>query len=467
METSKQAYEVIKRIRNAGGSAYLVGGCVRDRLMGLEVHDEDIATSLMPEEVMDVFKDYKLIPTGLKHGTVTVMVDHIPFEVTTFRIDNDTLDGRHPSSVTFSRSLKDDLARRDLTINAMAYDPFEDKTIDLYHGIDDIKNRLIRCVGDPKERFQEDHLRMLRAIRFAAVLDFNIDEEVKEAIIEYKEDILKVSKERIRDELLKILMCNHSDKGLLLMKETGLLKLILPEVDCLFDVPQNNPNHLYDVGTHTLKVIREVPRDLSLRCAALFHDLGKAICRTQDDKGIDHFYTHPLISYDLSIDIMRRLKFSKIQINKISKLVLYHDVVLKPDRRHIVKFYLKHQELTLDDIEDIYLLKKADLLGQSDYHKDEKERVTEKTLLIFRDIFKGPHTYKDLSLKGDDIQGIQETHSGESINVEGKAVGYILYKLLAYVLMHPENNEKEILKEYMRRHLKGWMNEYYRKEKQS
>ena len=292
----KHASDIIKTLSAHGYEAYVVGGCVRDSILGKEPADWDITTSALPEQVKALFP--RTIDTGLKHGTVTIMMDKVGYEVTTYRIDGTYEDHRRPNEVTFTSDLKEDLMRRDFTINAMAYNE-EQGLVDLFGGIQDLTDRIIRCVGNPAERFDEDALRMLRAVRFAGQLNFKIEENTK-AAIEAQHTFLKdVSAERIQTELMKLLVSGHPEM-IRAAYETGLTSVFLPEFDRMMETPQNNPHHIYSVGDHTVHAVETIAPNPVLRLTMLLHDIAKPKTRTTDENGIDHFYNHNAVGADLA-----------------------------------------------------------------------------------------------------------------------------------------------------------------------
>ena len=316
IQVPEDVKRIIETIEKAGFEAYAVGGCVRDCLLGKEPNDWDITTSAKPEQVKSLFR--RTIDTGIKHGTVTVMLNRVGYEVTTYRIDGEYEDGRHPKEVIFTGSLREDLRRRDFTINAMAYSE-KDGLVDLFGGQQDLENKIIRCVGDAKERFTEDALRMLRAVRFSAQLGFTVDEDTISAMKELAPNLSKVSAERIQTELVKTLVSDNPG-NLKIAYECGLTKVFLPEFDLCMECGQNNPNHIYSVGEHILKSVEYAEPERILRLAMLFHDLGKPRCRTQGEDGYDHFYNHAAVSSELAEEVLRRLKFDNHTIDLVSRL---------------------------------------------------------------------------------------------------------------------------------------------------
>lgn len=428
----EEVLNILKTFKERGFDAYAVGGCVRDSVLGLAPKDWDIATSALPEDTKRLFD--KTADTGLKHGTVTVRTDGRAFEITTFRVDGIYGDGRHPDKVEFTGDLEDDLGRRDFTMNAMAWDE-EAGIVDPFGGKDDIAAKIIKTVGDPGERFREDGLRMLRAIRFAARLDFDIHGETLEAISENKELIGNVSNERIRDELTGILTSGHPMKFRLL-KETGLLALILPELEACFRTPQNNPHHMYNVGEHSLRAAAAVKSDAVLRWAMLLHDTGKAVTRTTDEKGIDHFYGHVSRSVEIAGSILRSLRFDNKSMDKIIRLIKHHDREIVPRPRPVAKAVNAVGEDIFLDLLDV---KRADKSAQisSDVQKGlEYMDLIEK---IYNDMKMEKYCFelKDLAINGEDLirMGFKE----------GKEIGRTLDILLDKVMENPSLNDKKLL----------------------
>lgn len=434
---------ILKIIENNGAEAYVVGGCVRDWHLGKEPKDYDITTSMLPEDVMKLFKKekYNVVPTGLQHGTVTVFPDKNGegYEITTFRIDGEYLDGRHPSSVSFTASLEQDLSRRDLTINAMAYSP-KTGLVDLYDGLKDLKEGIIRTVGDPYERINEDALRMMRAVRFSAQLGATISSDLETAIIKTSHTITQVSMERIHDELSKILMSNHPEYVEKLY-QLNLLKHFLPEVNILFMVKQNNPWHLYDVGRHTMKALENTEKDLTLRLSVLLHDIGKAKAKETGEDGIDHFHGHAALSEKMAKEALRRLKFTAKEVEEVSLQCLIHDARLEPSVKAVRRFVSKYG---LDErMFMIHLnVRKADNLGQNlELSSASLEQIPE-ILRLYEEIKNQPLSVKDLAVSGYDAM---------EIGYIGPDIGIELHKLLDIVLENPALNTKEYLIEEMRK----------------
>ena len=433
-----QAAEIIEALSSHGYEAYAVGGCVRDSILGKTPSDWDITTSARPEQVKALFA--KTIDTGIKHGTVTVMMDKTGYEVTTYRIDGLYEDHRRPNDVTFTTSLREDLMRRDFTINAMAYND-TDGLIDLFGGMDDLQNRVIRCVGNARDRFEEDALRMLRAVRFAGQLHFRIESSTREAIIACHNNLKDVSAERIQMELLKLLISDHPE----VFREayaTGLTSVFLPEFDRMMDTGQKNPHHCYSVGEHTLHAVCMIEPNPVLRLTMLLHDVGKPATKTTDQYGIDHFYNHYKVGAEMSKEILKRLKFDNKTIQVVCQLISHHDIRFKNPKtsgqRHVRK--VMH---SIGPNLFPYLLKvmEADVRSQSDYYQAEKLSILKETWESYEEILKKQDclSLKDLKINGNQLKalGIRE----------GKTIGAILKTLLSMVLEHPELNEYSYLKE--------------------
>ena len=320
---------ILKVLTAQGYEAYVVGGCVRDSLLGKKPQDWDICTSALPQEVKKAFNNLPVLETGLKHGTVTVMIDHKPYEVTTYRIEDQYSDNRHPDKVEFVKDLEQDLARRDFTINAMAYNP-KSGLVDCFNGLADLDNKIIRCVGKAEERFLEDGLRILRAIRFASTYNFKIERATTEAIYSKKNLLANLAGERIQIELDKLL-CGSGVKEIL-HQFAEVLAVIIPEIWPMLGFEPNNPHHIYDLWTHTIESVAQAPPQLVLRLTMLLHDLGKPDCYTVDEKGIGHFYGHSKISAEKAKDILQRLKYDRATIDTVLTLVANHDLDLLPQK---------------------------------------------------------------------------------------------------------------------------------------
>ena len=444
IELPAEVKKIISVLEDAGYEAYAVGGCVRDSLFGQTPHDWDITTSAEPQAVKSLFN--RTIDTGLQHGTVTVRMGGQGFEVTTYRIDGDYGDGRHPDSVSFTKSLEEDLKRRDFTINAMAYND-EAGLVDIFGGQEDLKRGLIRCVGAPEERFREDALRILRAARFAARFGFEIDPEAKRVMKEKAETLHKVSAERIREEFVKLIVSPHPDMVRTLY-ELGLTAVFLPEFDTMMATPQNTEHHMYDVGEHTIHVMENVPEDKVVRLAALFHDVGKPACRKTDAEGTDHFLGHPALGADMTADIMRRLKFDNATIESVTRLVRFHDERFPVTARNVRRFISR---LGSEYFDDMLVLKRADVLGQSMYQRKEKLDRIDEMDRVGHEIMNNaePLSVKDLAIGGKDLMDLGIAR--------GPEIGAILKALLREVVDEPERNEREtLLEEAEKLHTSGF-----------
>ena len=366
--------DIIHTLQQAGYEAYAVGGCVRDSILGRIPDDWDITTSAKPEEVKTLFR--RTIDTGIQHGTVTVMVDKEGYEVTTYRIDGDYEDGRHPKDVTFTASLTEDLRRRDFTINAMAYND-EDGLIDIFGGIEDIERKMLRCVGDPEARFGEDALRMMRAVRFSAQLGYEIEAKTRNAIQKLAYTLEKVSAERIAVELVKLLVSPHPDR-MRVCYETGLTAVFFPEFDRMMETGQKNPHHCYSVGEHTLASLQAVRADKVLRLTMLLHDSGKPQTYSTDENGVDHFYGHAKVSGQIARTVLRRLKFDNDTMDRVVKLVTIHDLLIEPGEKYMRRAMNRNGA---DLFPDIFDVKQADMDGQSMYQRQQKQGIKSYTIL--------------------------------------------------------------------------------------
>jgi tRNA nucleotidyltransferase (CCA-adding enzyme) len=429
-----KAKHIIDTLKNSGYEAYVVGGCVRDSILGRAPEDWDITTSATPQEVKALFK--RTIDTGIQHGTVTVMADKEGFEVTTYRIDGKYEDGRHPKEVTFTPSLEEDLKRRDFTINAMAYND-EDGLVDLFGGISDIEAGIIRCVGDAQERFNEDALRIMRAIRFSAQLGYVIEENTLNAISRVAPNLCKISAERIQVELVKLLVSDHPDY-LRIAYKTGITKIIMPEFDIAMETPQNHPHHQYNVGEHILHSLLEIPAQKELRIAMLLHDIGKPDTLTIGEDGITHFHGHAAVGQAMAKDILKRLKFDNDTISCVSRLVLYHDYGngVEPNFKFVRHAVNKIGE---DIFPSFLMVKRADVLSQSLYMRQEKLESLKKMSDLYDEICRKKQcvSLKTMAVTGKDLiaEGMKP----------GKELGEILDKLLQLVIDNPEYNEKDFL----------------------
>lgn len=430
---------IINKLEEAGFEAYAVGGCVRDSYLGREPDDWDITTNAKPNEVKSLF--HHTIDTGIKHGTVTVLKNHIGYEVTTYRIDGEYEDNRHPKEVTFTASLIEDLKRRDFTINAMAVN--ENGVVDKFDGLGDIEAGIIRCVGDAKERFSEDALRMMRAVRFSAQLGYSIEHSTRQAITELKDNLRDISAERINVELTKLITSPNPDH-IRDCYELGITGVIMPEFDLCMKTTQNTPHHCFSVGEHTIKVLQEVEADKVLRFACLFHDMGKPHRKQTDINRRDHFHGHAVESAVIARNIMKRLKFDNDTLGKVEKLVLYHDDRFEPTNRSVRRAMNK---VGTELFPMLLKIQRADVLGQSEYLRKDKLERLDRIEVIYKEILDKRQCVelKDLAISGSDIVGMGIA--------PGPQIGEILHRLLDIVIDDSECNNRSFLlrkaKEYV------------------
>ena len=438
IELPAGAGQILSTLHEAGYEAYVVGGCVRDSLLGRTPGDWDITTSATPQQVKSCFR--RTVDTGIRHGTVTVLTGGGQYEVTTYRIDGKYKDGRHPESVIFTPSLMEDLKRRDFTINAMAYSG-ESGVIDEFDGLGDIRRRLIRAVGNPERRFQEDALRIMRAVRFAAQLDYTIEEGTLEAIRTLAPNLRNISAERIRAELEKLLVSPHPEQ-LELAYRTGITGIILPELDECMKCPQHNPHHRYNVGEHIIHSVCAVRPDPVLRLAMLFHDMGKPACRTTDENGIDHFHGHAAVSADIADRVMRRLRYDNHTREAVTALVRYHDIRPANTETEIRKAVT---EVGKELFPLLLEVKLADGAAQSEYRREEKQRSVEAWRCTYEKILQNrdPLCAADLAVNGTDL--IREGFR------PGPQIGKILNAMLEDVIVTPGHNTRAYLLEHFAR----------------
>lgn len=422
---------ILNRLEENGFEAYIVGGCVRDSFLGITPDDWDITTSATPEQVKLLFP--KTFDTGLKHGTVSVLINEEIYEVTTFRCDGEYKDNRHPEQVTFTKSITEDLARRDFTVNAMAYSPLRGLS-DPFCGQEDLKNGIICCVGEADRRFHEDALRMLRAIRFAAQKGFTIEKATLDSIERNCHLVKNLSVERIISELTKILLSDHLDFFDILYK-TGLLQLIMPELCLCFETEQNIKWHIYDVGHHTLHAVSTLEKKAYLRFAMLMHDWGKPFTKSKNPDGSDCFRNHAKESVRLAEDFMNRYKFSNSDKDKILRLIKNHDREIVTEK-HCVKRAIN--AVGEDIFLDLLNVKRADAKAQNFVLTEPRLSVYDKIEELYYECKRGnePFSVKNLDINGHDLI---------ALGYQGKEIGDILNRLLEHVIEHPEDNKKEIL----------------------
>lgn len=414
------ANTIINTLQNNGHSAYVVGGCVRDSLMGRIPHDWDICTSATPEQMLEIFKDFRVIETGLKHGTVTIVIDGEQYECTTYRIDGKYSDNRRPDNVTFTNNLVEDLKRRDFTINAMAYNDIEG-LIDPFGGTEDINENTIQCVGSAKDRFGEDVLRILRAIRFASQLDFIIELNTDWQIHQQYKSLENISVERINSEFCKIVNSDNFCVELLLYKD--VFALFIPELKDMFDFPQKNPHHDYDVFGHTVHAVENCNSDdLTVRLAVFFHDFGKPHSYQDGEDGIRHFKGHGRVSADMTDVIMKRLKFDNETRNNVVQLVYYHDATFEVGKKYVKRWLNKLGEKQFRRLLDV---RRADIKGQKVVCSTDKKDKIEKLDIIEKLIDEVIQenqcfTLKDLAVNGNDLIQIgynPDKQLGEALNI--------------------------------------------------
>jgi len=431
--------KTLSMLEHAGFEAFIVGGCLRDLILGKLPSDYDVATSANPDEIQDVFKDLKMILVGKQFGTIVVVHQEGNIEVTTYRTEGEYKDGRRPSNVTFTTNIYEDLSRRDLTINSIAYNK-KNGIVDPFNGMQDIKNGIIRAVGNPYDRFNEDHLRIIRSVRFSTQLNFRIEKETYNACKELSSKIDSVSYERIRDELFKILLSDIPSNGIRIMERLGLLEVIIPELLFTIDFNQQNPNHDRTVFEHILCVLDNTPPVLTIRVAALLHDIAKPITFSIDEKGIGHFYGHDKKGAELSREILTRLRCSREFTNRVIILVSEHMHHASIKEKGIKRQLKRVGE---DNIFDLIELKKADMKCKSG-NKDMSKLLYYENLI--RELIKNkvPYEKKHLNIDGNDIIDLGFE--------PGKGIGEILDYLMEKVLENPELNERDTLIEIIRKH---------------
>ena len=426
----REVCAVLQTLERAGHEAYIVGGCVRDILMGKPPHDWDVTTSALPEETMALF-DHFAIPTGLRHGTVTVRSGGLPCEVTTFRTDGDYPDHRHPAAVTFTRSLREDLQRRDLTVNAMAMD-VHGTLHDPFGGQADIRRRVLRCVGEPERRFQEDALRILRTLRFSATLGFAIEADTHRSLRERRDDLRYVAAERVREELTKLL-CG-AEVLRVLLEDPQVLGVVLPEILPCVGFDQHNRHHCYDVWGHTAHAVAAAPSDPVLRWAMLLHDLGKPSCFTLDDRGVGHFHGHHRPSAEMAETVCRRLRFDRAAAQQICMLVRYHDRPIPLTERAIRRAM---NQLGVEGLRQLCAVKRADNLAQHPGYRGRQREINEGEAIMDELLRKDAcFSLKQLAVNGWDMA---------ALGLEGPAIGQMLQTLLEAVMDGAADNDRDAL----------------------
>lgn len=422
---------IIEMLEKNNHTAYIVGGCVRDAVLGKIPNDYDLCTSATPEQMKEILNEYDIYDTGIKHGTVTVAGLDDKYEITTYRIDGIYSDNRRPENVAFVKNVEPDLARRDFTINAMAYN----KTtglVDPFNGIEDVKNKLIRCVGDADKRFQEDALRILRAIRFASTYGFKIENKTEEAIHRNKHLLSKISEERKTSEFCKLLLTADAE---LLMKYKDIFAEFIPEIKPMFGFDQKTKWHCYDVYEHTVQAVSQAPKDIIVRLSLFFHDIGKPETFTKDEKG-GHFYGHPIVSEEITERIMRRMRFDKTTMKNVLQLILNHDNKLFPSKKCARKLLRNYGE---EQAKRLIIIQECDKGAQSQFAKQQNYQ---STLDIIRDYLddaianKECFTLRDLAINGNDLK---------DMGIKGPLIGKTLNALLDIVIKNPVINNKDTL----------------------
>ena len=433
MDMPKNVDIAINLLQSAGFEAYAVGGCVRDSLLGKTPNDWDITTSAKPEDMKSVFADFHCIDTGIKHGTVTVVIDGEPLEITTFRLDGEYEDNRHPKSVTFTSNLRADLGRRDFTVNAMAYSKMTG-TVDLFGGQNDLKNKIIRCVGDPDRRFNEDALRILRALRFASALDFEIEEKTAQSLLKNRALLGNISEERIAKELLK-LVCGKGAKRILTDFAPVLFE-ILPELQPMYKNSHDNPHHCYDIYEHTLIAVESIDPEPTLRFAMLLHDCGKPAVKKFDENGVAHFYGHQRISAEISAQILARLKVSNKFRDEILFLVSNHDRWELYENTEKMPRYLS--KFGLDGVLNLLKVMRADVLAQSPEYRYRLDQIAD-----------AEETAKNLAAQKPCLSLSELQINGRTLMdigiPQGRKLGAVLAQLLDEVIDGVTKNTQEAL----------------------
>ena len=448
MKLPRTVSELIARLEQAGYSAYAVGGCVRDSIMGREPHDWDLCTSALPAQMQEVFRGEHVVETGLKHGTLTVIIGHIPYEITTFRVDGAYTDHRHPDSVSFVDNVAGDLSRRDFTVNAMAYSP-RSGLVDLFGGQEDLRRRIIRCVGVPEERFREDALRILRALRFAAVHDFSIDPETEKALRHLAPSLKNVAAERIREEFLKLL-CG-TGAGRILRTFPDVLSVIVPEISVMVGYDQRNHHHHFDLWEHTVRVVENVPAEPDLRLAMLLHDTGKPAVCSVDDRGEAHYRGHQAVSAEIAARVTADLRCDRETSDRIIRLVRYHDIPLRNESGavNLERSFLlrKLNRFGEKDLRALFLIHRADRIatGHSPEAREDA-RMAQRMDALDALLAEQPcFSLKDLAVNGNDLK---------PFGLKGPALGDALKQLLEAVMDGRVANEKEALNDFVTKFIK-------------
>jgi len=424
-----EAQYIINRLEESGYEAYVAGGCVRDAVLETEPKDWDICTQALPEQTMKCFEGQRIIETGLRHGTITLVLDHKPFEITTYRVDGTYSDNRHPDTVEFVKDLKEDLARRDFTINAMAYNP-KTGIVDFFGGQEDIKDGIIRCVGDADKRFQEDALRIMRALRFAAVLGFTIEKNTSNSCIGNRQLLQNIAVERIAVELNQLIV----GKGVfdVLRTHTSVLTEIIPEMIPMVGFDQNTAYHCFDVFQHTLRSVAYAPSDVVIRLTMLFHDIAKPKCYHEDERG-GHFYGHAQAGAEMAREILQRLKYDNDTIETVTQLILYHGVELHPESKSIKRWLNRIGEVRLRQLIEV---KRADAMAKADQYRQGDMDALDRITATIDEVIEQQQCFalKDLAVDGRDLIAVGVP--------QGTAIGKWLNRLMDMVIDEQVENDK-------------------------
>ncbi len=429
--------KALGRLDKAGHKGWLVGGCVRDAVMGVQPHDYDITTSALPEETIAAFEGYHVIETGIKHGTVTVVIEGEPVEITTFRVESEYLDNRHPSSVSFTRRVEDDLGRRDFTINAMAYRP-QEGLLDLFGGREDICRGVIACVGNAEERFLEDGLRIMRALRFAARLGFSLEDETKRAVFSCRKLLRGISAERLFSELCGLLQGQYAWK--IVLDYAPVLATFIPELKDIIDFDQNSRYHCYDILEHTCRAMEHSPDDLTVRLALLLHDIGKPSAAFVGKDGYTHYHGHEPIGAQMANDILLRLRAPNRLRESVVRLIDMHDLTLVPDTKHARRLLSK---LSFEEANLLLDVKTGDRMAHAEGYRDLSKIHAMRELLAEMNSQEQCLSVRDLAIGGRDLMELGVPR--------GKQMGVLLEQMLGKVINEEIPNQKDALLDAVRR----------------
>lgn len=440
IKISNDANIIFSTLYNAGFECFMVGGCVRDFLLGKTPNDIDFTTNATPDEIKKCFKDFNVIETGIKHGTLTVLLNDIPYEITTYRTDGEYIGNRKPKRVEFVKDIKNDLARRDFTINAIAYNPSVG-FVDCFNGMQDLKNGIIRCVNEPKKRLNEDALRILRALRFSAVLGFGIESNTEKACFQLADLLKNISAERVASELFKTIIQPNAHK--IIFNYIDIWGVVIPELLPMKGFNQHNRHHVHDVLKHTCVALEGADSDLIIRLAVLFHDIGKPSSFSMDENGNGHFYGHAQRSVDITREVFNRLKVDNNTKNQVLTLIKYHDLDLQETEKYVKRLCYKLGNLEM--VKKLLLVQRADNFGQAPMHSERIEKFNKMDEII-QNLEKQNLSFslKDLAVNGNDLINLGFT---------GKEIGEKLKFLLDAVLNDNVKNNKDDLLDYLKNNL--------------